>query len=108
MRVFEYGGEKIRLHELVDLAVRRIDRELACGGAQGGFGDVPEILVALHQRAQPGVFELLSPPELREGFEIARYAGAAAQHYGVDVEQRSICVEEEGPGPRSRFMLTIP
>jgi hypothetical protein len=30
-------------------------------------GDLPERCMSLHQRAQPGVFQLLEPPQFRDG-----------------------------------------
>ncbi len=83
----EHGGREVRIEKLLNLRLARFHLKLRQSGAEGGFGDVPEILIAVHERAQPGEFELLLPPEPGESLQIAADGGAGTHHHRVNVEQ---------------------
>jgi hypothetical protein len=63
---------------------------------EGVPGDRGEILVASHQRAQPGVFELLDAPDLRDDPAIARKRILGDLSNRLDVVQRPVGVEHDG------------
>src|SRR5262249_4381050 len=71
------------------------------GEAERGFRPRPEILVTAHQRAKPGVLELLLAPERREGLRILGDRPTRLDD-GVDVEERPVGVEEDGARPGHR------
>jgi hypothetical protein len=81
------------MHEIFKLPIRYLNRKLSDGGAQSGFGDVPEVLVPVHERSQPGVFKLLLSPQLRQTIEIARDTEATVPYDRVNVKQRAVGVE---------------
>jgi hypothetical protein len=67
---------------------------------EGVGGHHLEIGVRAHQRAEPGVFELLAPPvagERRPDAGERRAAGFAGRGAGgaVDIEQRAVGVEDD-------------
>ena len=91
----EHGGREVRIEKLLNLRLARFYLKLRKSGAERGFSDVPEILIAVHERAQPGEFELLLPPELGESVQIAAEGGAGTHHDGVNVEQCPIRIKQE-------------
>jgi hypothetical protein len=54
--------------------------------AQRRFGYIPEVLVSLHERSQPGVFQLPLPPQFGKGVKISGDAVAGAQDDGMHIE----------------------
>ena len=58
--------------------------------------DLREILVTLHQRAQPGIFELLDAPDLGDDFAIAGKRVLGDVGHRLDVVKRAIGVEDNG------------
>ena len=52
----------------------------------------------------PGVFDLLSSPKLRERLQIALEIDAGGVDNGMNIEQRSVRVEQKGP----RFQFAFP
>ena len=54
--------------------------------------DVGEILIASHQRAQPGVFELLDAPDLRDDLAVAGKRLFGDGRYRLNVVERAIIV----------------
>ena len=57
---------------------------------------LPTLHRALHQALQPGVFELLGAPELRQRCTMTGQQPLGRLHDGVHIEQRSVSVEDEG------------
>src|SRR4051812_4101159 len=55
-----------------------------------------KVLVAPHQRAQPGVFELLDPPDLRDDLAIPRKCVLGDLRDRLDVVERSVGIEYNG------------
>ena len=55
----------------------------------------PEIFVAVHQRTQPGVFELLGTPELAKRGAVAWEERFGEHSNGVRIEERAIGVKDE-------------
>ncbi len=86
---------EVGVHQRRDLRLGGGDAEPAHRVAQGLAGHHPEVLVALHERAEPRVLELLLAPEEREGLRVGG-DGPRGVHDGVDVEERAVGVEDEG------------
>src|SRR5437773_2720389 len=58
--------------------------------------DDREVLIAAHQRAQPGVFELLDAPDLRDDLAVAGKRRFGDSRHRLNVVQRAIGVEYDG------------
>jgi hypothetical protein len=65
-----------------------------------------------HEAAEPGVFELLLPPQLRDGLSLLADLGRQLPDGPVNVEQRAIGVEHACPdslelGHLGRFLSIL-
>jgi hypothetical protein len=61
---------------------------------------MPEVLIPVHERSQPSVFELSPSPQLRKSFKIALDTDAAVPYNRVNVEQRPVSVKYDCLGFR--------
>jgi hypothetical protein len=68
------------------LSFTRLKPELPDSRTQRRFGYILEILVSLHERSQPGLFQLPLPPQFGQGAKVARDAVAVAQDDGMHIE----------------------
>src|SRR5713101_506165 len=94
---------QIGAHEGATTLFVELESERGAGVAQAGFGDPCKILVAPHQTALPGVFELLGAPKLAQGGTLSRPNLLAQLDQRVHVEEGAVGVEHQGPegsGPR--------
>ena len=57
--------------------------------------DLREILVATHQRAQPGIFKLLDAPHLRDDPAIAGKLVFGDVSHRLDIVERAIGIEDD-------------
>src|SRR5882672_7246321 len=57
---------------------------------------VREIFVALHQRTQPGIFQLLDAPDLGDDFAVAGKGLFGNRSHRLDVVERAIGIEHDG------------
>jgi hypothetical protein len=55
-----------------------------------------EILITPHQRTQPGIFELLDPPDLRDDLAVAGERLLGNGGHRLDVIERAVGVEHDG------------
>src|SRR6516165_9196494 len=55
----------------------------------------PEIFVPVHERAQPGIFELFGTPELAQSSAVARKQRFAERSNGMGIEQSAVGVKDE-------------
>src|SRR5947199_119921 len=69
------------------------------------LGHGPEVLVAAHQRAEPGVLELLLAPGRRGRDGVARDLASRLDDR-VDVEERAVRVEDVAADRRHRSMVS--
>ena len=60
------------------------------------LGQLPEVGIGAHQGADPGIFELLGAPDLRERLAVRADPVGMATDRRVYVEQRSVGVEDIG------------
>ena len=88
------GEAQVRVHEPADLRLAGRQGEPVNGVTQRRLGHQPEIFVALHEGAQPRVFELLLTPH---GRQRGRVAGDLASSFDdrVNIEERAVRVEDE-------------
>ena len=63
---------EIHLHELLSVVFVAGEFQRAATEGQSVLSDFPEIFVATHQGAQPGIFELFGAPELAERCAVSR------------------------------------
>src|SRR5436309_942071 len=68
--------------------------------------DDGKILIAPHQRTQPGIFQLLDAPDLGDDFAIAWKRLLGDFSHRLDVVQRPIGVEHNGLDGHSAFALS--
>src|SRR2546430_7023202 len=81
-----------------------LDEERQAGVEQSCFGDPGEILVAPHQTALPGVFELLGAPELTQSRAFPRPQLLAQRDHRMHIEERAVGVEHDRAQRRQRFL----
>src|SRR5581483_2660846 len=65
------------------------------GEVQGVARRGPEVLVAAHERAEPGVLQLLRPPQVDQGRRLGGDGGGRPSD-GGDLEQRAVEIEGQG------------
>ncbi len=85
---------QVRVHQARALGGSDVEAEPAAGEDERGPGDGPEVLVAPHEGAEPGVFELLGAPEVGQRLRIPGDRAPGLDDR-VDVEEGAGRVEEE-------------
>ncbi|CAN0621837.1 protein of unknown function [Burkholderia multivorans] len=106
LRVGVARQARVLVHQpLLGGAVER-EAERTGGKAQRVERDVPEWPVAaaggVGQRAKLRILELLAPPQLRQPFAVAGEHLLRRGHNRMHVEQRAVCVEEDGSRGKCR------
>jgi len=76
------------------LGRRHLDPEAFEGELQRFIGDRPEVHVAPHEGAQPGIFELLCSPQRANGLRICCQA-LERDHHRVYIEERTVGIKHE-------------
>src|SRR5262249_5500142 len=56
----------------------------------------PKVLVTVHQRPQPRVFELLEPPDLRDELTLVAAQARRQPEHRLNVVERAVGVEDDG------------
>jgi len=97
--VWKCRRPEVSPHDSVEFLSARLDLPLRDSRTQRGFGEIPEVLVALHERSQRGKFELLLPPQRRRRLQISGEIGCSNDDR-VHIEQCAIRVKDKGPGLR--------
>jgi hypothetical protein len=75
--VWKCRRPEVSPHDSVEFLSARLDLPLRDSRTQRGFGEIPEVLVALHERSQRGKFELLLPPQRRRRLQISEEIGCS-------------------------------
>jgi hypothetical protein len=101
---FRIGIEvEIILHQGSADSVIRLDPRRPQCKVERGTRHLPKVRIFLHQAAQPSVFQLLQPPDLRDHLAFARAQGLGLRQHGLNVVERAIGVENQGPNAHDKI-----
>ena len=98
---------EIILHQRFADLVIGIDAGRPQCKVERGTGHNPEILIFLHQAAQPSVFQLFQSPDLSDYLAFARTQDLGLRQNRLNVVERAVSVENQRPNRHDEFPFRI-